>query len=65
MSTPLEIRFYDALKQIAKGYQTPAQLRRSAEREYGIDAGEAIEMAYENIQELAARAIKGVRIKRQ
>ena len=49
------------LKRIATEYQTPEQLRRNAEREYGIDAGEAIEYAYENIQQEAKRAVAGVR----
>lgn len=63
-STALEIRLYDALRVIAKGYQTPDQIRRNAEREYGCDGTEAIEMAYENIQQLAANAVRGVRIRR-
>ena len=49
------------LKKIATGYQTPDQLRRNAEREYGLDASEAIEYAYENIQQDAKRAVSGVR----
>lgn len=64
MNTPLEIRLYDALKRIARGYQTPDQLRRNAEREYGVSGSEAIEMAYENIQQEAEIAIKGLRIRR-
>ena len=63
-STPLEIRFYDALKEIARGYQTPEQIRRNAERDYGLGSNEALEYAYENIQFLAERTIKGVRIRR-
>ncbi len=49
------------LKRIATGYKTPEQLRRGAEREYGIAADEAIEYAYENIQQEAKNAVKGVR----
>ena len=49
------------LKRIATGYQTPEQLRRGAEREYGLDASEAIEYAYENMQQEAKNAVKGVR----
>ncbi len=49
------------LKRIATGYQTPEQLRRGAEREYGIAADEAIEYAYENMQQEAGNAVKGVR----
>ncbi len=56
-----EQRMYDALKRIAHDYQTPAQLRRSCSRDYGLAAQEAIEMAYENIQGEAKSAIKGVR----
>lgn len=64
MNSPLEIRLYDALKRISRGYQTPDQLRRNAEREYGVSGDEAIEMAYENIQQEAENAIKGLRIRR-
>jgi len=63
-STPLEVRLYDALRTIARGYQSPTQLHRNAEREFGCDGAEAIEMAYENIQQLAANAIRGVRLRR-
>lgn len=49
-----------ALKRIAR-YETPAKLHRNAEREYGLDVSEAIEMAYENIQCEARSAVKGVR----
>lgn len=48
-----------ALKQIAKEYQTPTQLRKSANKDYGLSYEEILEMAYENIQLTAARAIKG------
>ena len=54
-------RMRATLKLIATGYQTPDQLRRGAEREYGIAADEAIEYAYENIQQEARRAVAGVR----
>lgn len=54
-------RMRATLKRIATGYQTPEQLRRSAMREYGIDGAEAIEYAYENIQQEAKRAVAGVR----
>lgn len=52
--------YYDALKRIARGYQTIEQLRRSADQ-VGLSPGEHIEMAYENIQWEAERAIKGKR----
>lgn len=66
MSTALEIKLYDALRAIAKGYQTPAQIRREYDNgmDYALGYEEALEMAYENIQALAARAIYRVRIKR-
>ncbi|MCL4715519.1 MAG: hypothetical protein KJZ75_11460 [Hyphomonadaceae bacterium] len=63
-STALEIGLYDALRAIAKEYDTPDRIRRISEKEYGLSYEEALEMAYENIQALAARAIYGVRIKR-
>lgn len=62
MSSPLEIRLHAALKRIAS-YQSPASLRRYADRDYGCDGEEAIEMAYENVISEAKAAIKGVRIK--
>lgn len=54
-------RMRDTLKRIAKGYQTPDQLRRNAEKDYGVSYEEALELAYENLQEEAKRASKGVR----
>ena len=54
-------RMRSTLKRIATGYQTPAQLRRNSEREDGLDADEAIEYAYENIQQEARLAVRGVR----
>ena len=56
-----EQRYYDALKRIAKDYQTPAQLRRSHQRQFGLDFELALEYAYENIQQEAALAIRGRR----
>lgn len=50
-----------ALQRIATKYQTPTQLRKSAETSYGLDAGEAIEYSYDNIQHEARNAVKGVR----
>jgi len=54
-------RMRATLKKIAKGYQTPDQIRRGAEKQYGLDADEAVGYAYENIQADAASAVKGVR----
>jgi hypothetical protein len=57
-----EQRLYGALRRIAKDYQTPAQLRRNAERQYGLSYHEALEYAYENILNDAKQAIRGVRM---
>lgn len=54
-------RMYDALKTIATGYQTPAQLRKGSKDRWGLDYEECLEMAYENIQQLAKEATKNVR----
>ena len=56
-----ELAYYDALKRISKNYQTPDQLRRNSERDFGCSYHEALEMAYENLQWEAARTIKGKR----
>lgn len=64
MNTPLEIRLYDTLKRIARDYEKPERLRRRAERDWGVSGEEALEMAYENIQQEAENAIKGLRIRR-
>lgn len=52
---------YSTLKRIAKGYQTPDKLRKRADKQYGLDFEEALEMSYENIQEEAKKAVKGVK----
>lgn len=52
--------YFDTLKRIARSYQTADQLKRRG-GQYGLDAAEEIEMAYENIQGEAERAIKGKR----
>lgn len=60
--TELAVRMYNVLKKIAKGYQTPDQLRKNSKKEYGLGYEEALEMAYENLQAEASMAIKGIRI---
>jgi hypothetical protein len=60
-----EQHYYDVLKHIAKNYQTSEQLRRTAEKDYGLDAEEAIEYAYDNVRWDAERAIKGKRRPKQ
>ena len=59
-----EQRLFDALKRISQ-YEMPDKLRRNAERDYGCDSGEAIEMAYENGLWEAQHAIKGMRRPKQ
>lgn len=53
-------KLYDALKRIAR-YQSPDQLRRGSERQYGLSANEAIEYAYENVLFEAKAATMGMR----
>lgn len=55
-----EARYYDALKRITL-YDTPSRLGKHADREWGLTFNEALEMAYENIQNEARLAIKGRR----
>lgn len=55
-----ERHYFDALKRIAS-YQSPDQLRRCAERQYGLPSDEAIEYAYENVLDEAKAAVKGKR----
>lgn len=60
-----ELIYFAALQKIAKAYQTPEQLRRNSEREYGLVYEEALEMAYDNIQTEAKNAIHGKRRPKQ
>lgn len=55
-----ELVYFDALKRIA-AYQTPDQLRRGAEKQYGLSYEEALEYAYENVLSEARVATKGKR----
>jgi hypothetical protein len=55
-----EQRMYDALKRITR-YQTPMQLQRNSEKEYGLQYEEALEYAYENVRQEARLAIKRIR----
>lgn len=66
MSEPLEIvtreqALYDALRHIAKDFMSTDQLRRAAKKDYGLDYEEALEMAYENMQQVAQEAIQGMK----
>ena len=53
-------RYFDALRRIARDFQSSDQLRRRA-GQYGLSHKEELEMAYENIQQIAEIAIKGRR----
>lgn len=55
-----ELRYYDALKRITC-YMSPDQLRRQAEKKYGLSFEEALKYAYENVLNDARLAIKGRR----
>lgn len=55
-----ELRYFSALKRIA-AYQTPEQLQRNAVKQYGLNADDAISMAYENVLEEAKSAVRGKR----
>lgn len=63
MKTEQIVKMYAALERIAKGYQTPNQLRKNSDKEWGLGYEESLEMAYENLQVEAKAGIKGVRIK--
>ena len=53
---------YGALDRIANRYMTPARIRSDAEKKNSaLSYEEYLEMAYENIQNTAKAAIKGVR----
>ena len=56
MTNANEQRYWDALKRIAS-YQSPEKLHRNAEKQYGLPADEAIEMAYANVIAEAKNAI--------
>lgn len=59
--TELELRLLHTLKRIA-AYDTPERMRRSSQKDWGVEFEECMEMAYENIQQEAKRAIRGVRV---
>lgn len=52
--------YFDALKEIAS-FTPLERLQRVAATKYGLDAPDAVGMAYENVVELAKYAIKGRR----
>lgn len=64
LSTPLEIKLFDALKRIA-AYDPPERIIRRASKDWGLDdPAEALEYAYDNVLHEAKQATKGVRVRR-
>jgi hypothetical protein len=59
-ATENERRYFVALKRITL-YTPPEKLRRTAEKSYGLEYHEALEMAYENVIEEAKSALRGRR----
>lgn len=55
-----EQRYFDALRHIARSDSTDFLVRMSQKR-YGLTYNEALEYAYENIQQVAKSAIAGRR----
>ena len=51
-----ELRYFTALKRITL-YQSPTKLRRDSEKDWGLPYIDALEAAYENIQQEARDAI--------
>ncbi len=52
--------YFDTLKRIGK-YQSPEQLRRGAEKQYGLPYIEALEYSYQNVLDEAKLATHGRR----
>jgi hypothetical protein len=50
----------EALKDIA-GSDSTDKLRKQSKKLYGLDYNEALEMAYENVQQLAKDYVRGVK----
>lgn len=58
--TKNELRYYDALKQISK-HDSPEWLVKNSERHYGLTYTEALEIAYENVIQVAKDAMRNKR----
>lgn len=44
-----------------RSYQTPDQIRRNSEDDYGLEYEEALGMAYENMLTEASLAVRGIK----
>lgn len=53
-------KMLDTLRRI-KYYQSTSQLRRDSEKDWGLEYTDALEMAYENIQQEASISCKGIK----
>lgn len=53
-------RMREALIRITK-YQTPDRLKKDSKKDWGLDYSESLEMAYENMQDEARFAVKGIK----
>lgn len=53
-------QMYKALNTIANHYQTPQQLQKNSGKQYGLEYEEALEMSYENIQQVAKEGMRGI-----
>ena len=51
---------YTALRRI-ESYMPPEKLRRQAEKKYGLEPDEAVEMAYENVISEARIGLRGAK----
>lgn len=53
-------QMFNALQRI-KAYDTPERLHRGSQKDWGLEASEAIEYAYENVLQEAKVGLKGIR----
>lgn len=53
-------RMAKTLRKISKMYQNIDQIKRNSGKDWGLDYEEALEMAYENMQQDAHTGVKGV-----
>ena len=63
VKTDLEHRLWCALKRIIS-YDSASRILQNAEKTWGLEGHEALEMAYENIQQEAKTGIYGVRARK-
>lgn len=54
-------RMRATLKRIANEYESPDDIEKHAEKKWGLPVDDAIRYAYDNVQDEARNAVKGVR----